>query len=181
MSPARTRALRPAAAPALDAFRRILRALRLAARETLATGGLSPAQLYVLQSLSDGTEASLNELAAATMTDRSSVAAVVERLYQSGYVRRGTSTVDRRRAAITITASGRSVLRKSPTPPTAVLVRALGALPAAQLAALGRGLTALADRMGVGDEPAGMLFEDAAGDRLSTARRKSRRAAPGRR
>lgn len=137
--------------------------------------GLSAAQLYVLQSLADGQEASLNELATATMTDRSSVAAVVDRLIEAGLVKRGTSALDRRRAAITITPSGRSVLRRSPQPPTAVLVRALRALPSAQLAALGDGLTALAERMGIGDEPAGMLFEDGSANVSRRTPRRTRR------
>lgn len=159
----------------MNALRRILRALRLAARETQVAAGLSAAQLYVLHALRDGEEASLSDLAIRTMTDRSSVAAVIDRLTERSLVVRGTARSDRRRAAITITAAGRAVLRGSPQPPTALLVAALSSLPAARLAALGTGLTALAEKLGVADEPAGMLFEDSRGTTRSTSRPRSSR------
>ena len=53
--------------------------LRVAARMTEARAGLSAAQVYVLTAVANGGEASVNELAAQTMTDRSSVASVILR------------------------------------------------------------------------------------------------------
>lgn len=159
----------------MNALRRILRALRLAAHETQVAAGLSAAQLYVLDALRDGVEASLSELAVRTMTDRSSVAAVIDRLAERGLVIRGTARSDRRRAAIAITAAGRAVLRRSPQPPTTLLIAALTSLRPAKLAALAGGLTALAEALGVADEPAGMLFEDGATARRSRSSRRSTR------
>src|SRR5450755_755169 len=110
---------RAAVAESIDAFRRILRALRIAARDTLATTGVSAAQLFVLGALVDGADASLSDLAERTMTDRTSVTAVVNRLVDGGLVTKETSAEDRRRAAVRITARGRTVLRGAPRPPTA--------------------------------------------------------------
>lgn len=151
---------RPAVAAAVDAMRRILRELRVAAGKTQMRAGISAAQLYVLEALSDGEEASLSDIASRTLTDRSSVAAVVERLVESDLVSRQTATADRRRAAITITRSGRAVLRRAPRPPTALLIAGLEALPDRDLEPLAEGLSALVEAMGLGDGPAGMLFED---------------------
>ncbi|MEO8622267.1 MAG: MarR family transcriptional regulator [bacterium] len=161
-----------AVAASVDAIRRILRALRLAARQTQTVAGLSAAQLFVLQALDDGEEASLSDLAVRTMTDRSSVAAVVDRLLEVRLVVRGTASTDRRRAAIALTAAGRDVLARSPEPPTALLVKALRTLPDLQLAPLAEGLTLLAAAMGLAEEPAGMLFDDerARRDRSKTGR-----------
>jgi DNA-binding MarR family transcriptional regulator len=117
--------------------------------------------MFVLHALADGNEASLSELAERTMTDRSSVAAVVDRLFDAGLVVRGVSRADRRRAAIVLTGAGRAVLARAPEPPTVLLVTAIRSMDAAQRAALATGLAALATAMGVDDEPAGMLFEDA--------------------
>ena len=144
----------------LNAIRRILRALRLAARQTQVKSGLSAAQLFVLRSLQDGQAASLVELAERTMTDRTSVSAVVDRLLASKLVSRQTSTEDRRRAAIAITKIGRARLKRAPLPPTALLMAGLDRLPPAQLRALALGLRALSEEMGLTDDPAGMLFED---------------------
>jgi DNA-binding MarR family transcriptional regulator len=144
----------------IDALRRILRVLRLAERRTHAGADLSAAQLFVLHALADGAEASLSELAERTMTDRSSVAAVVDRLFDAGHVLRGVSQEDRRRAAILLTPAGRAVLARAPEPPTVLLMDAIRSLDPAERAALATGLSALATAMGVNDEPAGMLFDD---------------------
>jgi DNA-binding MarR family transcriptional regulator len=148
----------------VDAIRRLVRALRLAARRTEGGSGLSPAQLFVLTQLADGAPASLSELAERTLTDRSSVAAVVERLAARGLVVRARSTEDRRRAAVHLTAAGRALLRRAPKAPAALLLEAIGALGQRELAQLAAALTRLTEHLGVASEPATMLFEDEGGD-----------------
>lgn len=155
-----SRLVEPAISASINDLRRILRALRLAERQTHTRTGLSAAQLFVLRSLQDGNEASLSELAERTMTDRSSVAAVVDRLLDAGLVVRGTARADRRRAAIVVTSSGRARLARSPQPPTALLISALQTLSSRRQATLATGLSALASAMGLDDQPAGMLFDD---------------------
>lgn len=151
---------RKAVSASVDSIRRVLRALRIAARDTLATAGVSAAQLFVLNALVDGEEASLSDLAQRTMTDRTSVTAVVDRLVQSGLVIKETSEEDRRRASIHITPKGRTVLRGAPRPPTALLVEALERVEPGELKSLERGLRALTRAMGIEGEPAEMMFED---------------------
>ena len=161
-----------AVSASVDAFRQILRALRLAAQDTLASTGMSAAQLFVLRALADGAEASMTDLAARTITDRSSVKVVVDRLIDAGLVTKGTSANDRRRAAVQITASGRAMLRGAPRPPTALLVDALKQLRSAELEHLARGLGALTRSMGIADERTEMLFEE---DTARSARGAPRR------
>jgi DNA-binding MarR family transcriptional regulator len=144
----------------VDAFRRVHRALRMAARETLAATGVSAAQLFVLRCLEDGADASLSELAGRTMTDRSSVTAVVSRLREAGLVTRQRSADDGRRAAVAITGAGRTVLRRAPDSPMTLLMAGLGAIPGARLHALAGGMRALTETMGLARGPAGLLFED---------------------
>jgi len=160
---------RKAVAASVDSLRRVLRALRIAARDTLATAGVSAAQLFVLSALVDGEEASLSQLAQRTMTDRTSVTAVVDRLVQGGLVSKGTSEEDRRRASIRITPKGRTVLRGAPRPPTALLVEALERMDPAEVRRLERGLRALTRSMGVDGEPPEMMFEDGSADQPSRA------------
>jgi DNA-binding MarR family transcriptional regulator len=172
---------RRAVATSLDALRRVLRALRVAARDTLATSGLSAAQLYVLRALADDADASLSELAARTMTDRTSVKAVVDRLVAGGLVTKKTSMQDRRRAAVRITPKGRTVLRGAPRPPTALLLEGLERLDPGDVRRLARGLRALTRAMQIDGEPAGMLFEDLpkseSAGREGTTRRRGRQPA----
>jgi DNA-binding MarR family transcriptional regulator len=146
---------------AIDAFRRVLRELRVMARKGELSSGLSPAQLFVLTVVSDQPGASVNEIAEATLTDRSSAAAVVDRLVEGGFVVRTQSPDDRRRAAITITAAGKRAMKGASPPPTVALLSCIRALSARDRRHLAAGLTALTREMGIADQPAGMLFDDA--------------------
>lgn len=171
---ASSRAGRDDLASSARSFRRILRALRLAAQETQRSTGISAAQLFVLSALADGAPASLVELAERTMTDRSSVSVVVDRLVASGYATRHMSADDRRRAAVRITASGRAAIARAPRSPMAVLVGGLKALPTSRRRALARELEALIAAMGLSDEPAAMLFEEAGTPRARRGRPAAR-------
>ncbi|HEX7240142.1 MAG TPA: MarR family transcriptional regulator [Longimicrobiaceae bacterium] len=145
---------------AVGAVRRIVRSLRLAAQQTHVEAGISTAQLYVLSCLADGAASSLTELGERTLTDRTSVAEVVDRLVFRGLAERDHSGADRRRTGVRITDEGRAVLRDAPLPPTARLFAGLQALDDAELRTLAAGLERLAERMGLAAEPAPMLFED---------------------
>src|SRR5262245_38891228 len=146
---------------AVDAFRRILRELRVVARRTELATGLSAAQMFVLSAVETAPGCSINDLARATMTDRSSVAHIVDRLTEIGYLRREASGDDRRRASILLTARGRRAVSSAESPaPTALLIQGLERLSAKRLRELARGLVALTTEMGIADQPAAMLFED---------------------
>jgi len=147
-------------AAAVDAVRRIFRALRVAAQQTQREAGISAAQLFVLSSLSSGAARSLTELGERTHTDRSSVADMVERLTAAGLVERFRSEHDRRRLEVRITPAGRALLAQAPAPPTALLIAGLGAMDDAALASLAQGLGRLTRAMGLDGAPAPMLFED---------------------
>lgn len=167
-------------AAAVNAFRRVLREIRVMARKGELSTGLSPAQNFVLSVLLGSPGASVNELAEATLTDRSSVAAVVDRLVEQGYVVREQSPDDRRRASVSITATGRRAMRQaSSPPPTVALIQAIRSLARDDQRSLATGLTALARAMGVNQDPAGMLFEDATPRRTQSATRRRRQRPEG--
>jgi len=144
----------------VDAFRRILRELRRAARKTELATGLSAAQTFVLNAVDSTPGCSLNDVAARTLTDRTSVAAIVDRLVDDRYLTRVQSPDDRRRASLGITARGQRAIREAAPPPTTLLVDAIRALPASDRSTLARTLVLLTDEMGIAHEPATMLFED---------------------
>jgi MarR family transcriptional regulator, organic hydroperoxide resistance regulator len=144
----------------LHGLRRVVRALRLAAARTEEATGLSPAQLFVLQAVHTEPGCSLSEIAARTMTDRTSVAAVVGRLAERGLVERRRAESDRRRVEILPTPRARSTLGRAPHAPTHTLLEAMQELSDRDLRHLSIGLGRLVRAMGVADEPAGMLFED---------------------
>jgi len=145
---------------AISSVRRLFRVMRLASQRTQASAGISAAQLFVLQQLGDGSELSLNELAERTLTDRSSVAAVVERLRSQRLVDRTPDPADLRRAAIRITTAGRRLLRRAPDAPTTALLGALRKLTPRELTALASSLERLTLALGASHAPPSMLFAD---------------------
>jgi MarR family transcriptional regulator, organic hydroperoxide resistance regulator len=162
---------------ALHSLRRVVRALRLAAARTEEATGLSPAQLFVLQAVHAEPGSSLSEIAARTMTDRTSVAAVVARLAERGLVERRRAETDRRRVEIVPTPRARTTLGRAPHAPTHALLEAIKTLSDRDLHHLALGLTRLVRSMGLSDEPPGMFFEDQVPE-SSPRRPRTRRAGP---
>jgi len=144
----------------LDAIRRLVQGIRSPSRRTADAGGLTAAELFVLHALREAPAKSLNELASRTYTDQSTASPVVERLRRKGFVRRERSAEDARRVVIALTPAGRTSVEREPEAPQSAMIAALGRLPARDRRALARGLTRLVAEMGLGGEPAAMLFED---------------------
>jgi DNA-binding MarR family transcriptional regulator len=142
---------------ALDGIRRLDRGLRLAARDVERSTGLSAAQLFVMSNLASAPAASLSELATRTMTDRSSVSVVVDRLVAAKLVERVTSEGDRRRAEVRLTRVGRRRLERAPAPPTDRLLRAIARWESADVRRLGALLRRLNAQLGFAES--GLLFE----------------------
>jgi DNA-binding MarR family transcriptional regulator len=162
---------------ALHALRRVVRALRLAAARTEEATGLSPAQLFVLQAVHAEPGSSLSEIAGRTMTDRTSVAAVVARLAERGLVERRRAETDRRRVEIVPTPRARTTLGRAPHAPTHALLEAIKTLSDRDLHHLSLGLTRLVRSMGLSEEPPGMFFEDQVPE-ASARRPRTRRPGP---
>jgi DNA-binding MarR family transcriptional regulator len=150
----RTRGVQADTHSAVASIRRLIRVLRIAAQQTHVKTGVSAAQLFVLQQLGEAADLSLSELAQRTLTDRSSVAAVVDRLQAAGLVARSVDTRDRRRAAVRITSAGRRVLARGVDAPATALVKALRRLDAKRLAALALSLEDLVAALGATHERA---------------------------
>ena len=105
------------------------------ARSVEAATGISAAQLFVLQIVGRQPAASLAEISTQTLTDRSSVSVVIERLVARHLVRRKVAAADARRTEVHITPAGRRLLAKAPTPPTVRLLTAVAGMPAPARAA----------------------------------------------
>jgi MarR family transcriptional regulator, lower aerobic nicotinate degradation pathway regulator len=159
----------------MDSLRRIVRDLRLSARDAERGAGISGAQLFVLQTLAEEPVASLNDLAERTLTDQSSVSVVVKRLADRKLVARKASTVDARRIELSLTAAGRRLLARCPEPTQARLLDALRRLSQADLAKLVAGLSAVVGQMGIQDATPRMFFDEESNARTRAGRRASTR------
>lgn len=145
----------------MDDFRRIVQALRSSHR---AAGRLelTGAQLFVLKVLGENEgPMSVNELADATETTQSTVSAVTARLIDRGLITSERSPEDARRAQVSLTSKGRTVFRKAPATVAQIrLAQALGELSARDGETLLRLLDEIVAKMGLGGEPAKMMFDE---------------------
>lgn len=131
--------------------------------------GITSAQLYVLQELQDSAALSINELAERTFTHQSSVSIVVSRLAESGLVIRTAARDDARRLSISLTPSGRALLRRAPDAAQMRLVKGLLKLSRAELKQLASNLSALTEMLG--DKPVDTDIKKAASPRAAIALR----------
>ncbi len=144
----------------LNALRQIVRSLRVSSRTAEQQVGLSGAQLFVLQCLARQSPCSVNELAARTATDQSSVSVVVSRLVTGGHVRRTASKTDRRSVDLTLTRSGQTLLERAPEAAQDRLISALNYLSKTELVTLSRLLSKVVDAADVGNESPSLFFEE---------------------
>src|SRR5438128_12016276 len=123
----------PATRSVLDSLRRLFQSLRAASAESERTVGVNAAQLFVLGALREEGPASVNELARRTFTHQSTVSGVVSGLEERGYVSRTRRVEDRRESRIELTARGRSLVRRGPSPAHRSLIRRLESPPNARV------------------------------------------------
>ena len=184
MQPIRHRRGLSGVGEALDAFRRIVQALRME-RAGSRPRGISSAQLFALQQIAEHPGASVNDLAALTFTHQSSVSVVVQRLVAEGLVIRTVAADDRRRQSLELTAPGRRLLRRAPAAVQQRLIDAISALSAADRRALAGSLSKVASLVAPDQAAPPMFFEDeprsASRARRPRTSKRSRSSAPRRR
>jgi DNA-binding MarR family transcriptional regulator len=144
----------------LDSIRRLVRHLRLADRAAQSELGISGAQLFVLSELGKTPSLSLNDLAARTRTDQSSVSVVVSRLVEAGLVLRERDARDARRLVLNLTKNGRAMLQRAPIVAQEQILNVIDRLSPAERKRLAETFAALVDALGAEPGPAPMLFED---------------------
>ena len=152
---------------ALDAFRRIVQALRVG-RAGEGYAGLGSAQLFALQQIAEHPDVSINDVAALTCTHQSSVSVVIQRLVRQRLVAKVASSEDRRRQRLAVTAKGRRVLGRAPVAVQEHLITAIAALPTADRRALARSLSAVARLVapaGAAPHPPMFFEDDVSGER----------------
>lgn len=132
----------------VDAIRSIVQSLRISGRAAEQQLGISSAQLYILQELSEQSAQSINELAERTFTHQSSVSMVVSRLVESHLVTRTAARGDARRLSISLTPAGRALLRKAPDAAQTRLVDGLRSLSRHELHTLAGHLSTLTSVIG---------------------------------
>ena len=131
-----------AAAQVMAVLPRVMDAMRLAMRAQL-DGPLTVPQFRGLAFVDRQPGASVSELAGFLGVTLGTASAMADRLVRAGYLHSTPSTVDRRRAELTIDAQGKAVLERMRRRTRDDLARALQPHSPAELAALVDGLAVL--------------------------------------
>ena len=144
---------------AMDALRRLVRALRTSTRVAERAHQVSAAQLFALRAVAAEPGLALGQLAERTHTRQSTVSEVVARLVDRGLVERRADAADARRRTLHLTAEGRGLVRVARRTVPERLVEALRTLPAAERAGLARGLARWVAAAGLDAVEPTMFFE----------------------
>ncbi len=149
----------------LNAFRNLVKALRLADRAGVKRYGLGSGQIFVLHELSRKSPLSVNDLAERTATDQSTVSVVVGKLVRKGFVASTRSNVDARRAELALTPKGRQTVRKLPPPVQHLLMDCVRELSSARAKQFADTLEEIVEAIGVTEEFPPMFFQEAKSNR----------------
>jgi MarR family transcriptional regulator, lower aerobic nicotinate degradation pathway regulator len=144
---------------AMNALRRLVRALRVSTVAVERRSGISGAQLFVLRALAERPGQSMRDLVARTLTSQSTVSEVVARLIARGLVTRRAAPHDGRRAVLNPTSAGRALLRRAPPTLQADLIEGLQRLSSGSRSTLADALEQWLSVAGLTEVPPAMFFE----------------------
>lgn len=99
---------------AFSAMRRILRRVEQQSRDLMASTGLTPAQLVLLQKLEGGREQKVRDLAEGLGISSATITVMTQKLEARGLMRRRVGSSDRRQIWLSLTDAGEEVLRAAP-------------------------------------------------------------------
>lgn len=123
----------PAALSALLKFRLIVNSAKRHYAWIEKQCGVSGVHIWALWHLSNQPNIRVTELAEIMAIHQSTASNLIERLAADGYLKRTRSESDRRLVTLTLTAQGRLLLARAPTPAQGILQDALHRMPTKKL------------------------------------------------
>jgi DNA-binding MarR family transcriptional regulator len=100
----------------LIALRRVIRATDLHSKHLAKTTGLTAPQILLMQTIRDGGDITLGEVANKMSLSQATVTTIVDRLEKRGLVFRERSTEDKRKVYVYLTDTAFNTLREAPIP-----------------------------------------------------------------
>jgi DNA-binding MarR family transcriptional regulator len=143
----------------LDSLRSLVQVLQNYSKRLETDLGMSGAQLFVLQKVSEDNLSSINEIAEKTLTHQSSVSVVVDRLFQKDLVERKPDALDKRRSLIAVSAKGVKILRKAGATPQEKLAKSIMKLSDTERKSLAKNLSKILSLADLTNENPNLFFE----------------------
>jgi DNA-binding MarR family transcriptional regulator len=131
----------------LRSLRRITRALEIHSRKLAANHQITGHQLVCLMMINDNGPITETSVARLSQLSNSTVVGILDRLEEKGLIKRERSMQDRRRVYVSVTAKGKRLATKGPSPLQDSLVAGLKELPDLEQAAIAMSLERIVDLM----------------------------------
>lgn len=131
----------------LRQFRVIFKSVRRHFQLIEKTVGISGSQLWAAAAIAERPGIRVTELAKTMSVHQTTASNLVEKLVETGIVKRERSSQDSRMVLLYITELGRSRLEAAPGPMQGILPDALGKMPYSTLTSLHRNLAELLEKM----------------------------------
>ncbi|RYE87482.1 MAG: MarR family transcriptional regulator [Oxalobacteraceae bacterium] len=147
--------LEPEPLETLAKFRIIIRAAQRHSAAIQKQCGVSGAQLWILQEISEAPGLRVGELAARMAIHQTTTSNLLDALEKRGYLKKSRDEADQRVVNLLLTPSGSRILRKAPSPARGLLPEALARVDPKKRAQLDAGLQALLDVIEGADSGAG--------------------------
>lgn len=100
----------------LTSLRRVIRAIDLHSQHLVKTASVTGPQLRLLQLMSADGQPTVSDLAKKMSLSQATVTSIMDRLENRGLIERVRSTNDKRKVHPKLTAEGKTILAKTPTP-----------------------------------------------------------------
>ena len=149
----------------LKAIRRVIRATDLHSRHVTRMSGLTSSQLILLKVVRDNNHSTISELANHISLSQATLTSILDRLENSGLVKRERSEQDKRKVSVLLTDEGIAVLEMAPEPLQETFVRQFGALKDWERSMILASLQRVAEMMDAGDIDASPLLDVGSLDR----------------
>lgn len=153
----------PASAPEepvhLDTLKKLRIVIRAAQRHSAWIEqhcGVSGAQLWIMQELSDAPGMRVGEIARKLAIHQTTTSNLLDALQKGGYIVKSRDADDQRVVKLVLSEQGRELLKRAPTPAKGLLPEALGKLSQDTLTQLNAGLQSLLDVIELVDEAHGL-------------------------
>jgi DNA-binding MarR family transcriptional regulator len=138
----------------LKSFRVIYGSVRQHFRQVQEVCGLSGSQLWILHEVLRADGIGVSELAEKLSIHQSTCSQLVEKLVRRGALKKVRGADDQRRVLLSVTASGKQIVARSPGPAEGVLPEAIAELSRTELARLHSGLQKIIAALDIKDEAA---------------------------
>ncbi|WP_217705783.1 MarR family winged helix-turn-helix transcriptional regulator [Peristeroidobacter soli] len=123
-------------------------------RQVQEVCGLSGSQLWILHEVLRADGIGVSELAEKLSIHQSTCSQLVEKLVRRGALKKVRGSDDQRRVLLSVTASGKQIVARSPGPAEGVLPEAIAELSRTELARLHSGLQKIIAALDIKDEAA---------------------------